>query len=295
MKKKSYLLVNILLLAFVFTIKSTLAQEPGNWGNWETMPCYQGITVSIVNMGHSKSAGGYLWGIRLKNNYATPVTFRYRLSVGEKNTSQEGGDVVWKLKPGEVWTDGRDKFTAKLYQSPSTETNCYIWSVSFGDVSNCYAGCDVVKGKENQQCPVANKKPATATNTSGGGNTNTPGGKTNPAPANNGKPTTTGSKTEPSNIFSRAEAEKEMRRAADLHCKMAEAESKLMDLELEGAATEKHYKDMEKLCKEAFDLIELLDEKYSESKNKQAAQIWGKIRLEGIQKCKYKYDGYCAD
>jgi hypothetical protein len=289
MKKKSCLLFSVLLLAFIFTTKNILAQSPGNWGNWETMPCYQGISVSIVNMGYSKSAGGYLWGIRLKNNYATPVTLKYRLSIGEKNTSQEGGDAVWKLKPGDIWTDGNDKFTAKLYQSSSTESNCYIWNVSFGDVSNCFAGCDVVKAKENQQCPVASKKPATtnpatATNASGTGNTNTPPGKTKPAAANNANPA----------VFNKADVERDCRKVAAVHCKLAETETKIYELQEAGKTTDKLYKEVEKLCKEVFDNKFLfLPEKYAGKKG--ALELWNKIWAEEFKKCPYSYQGICID
>ena len=283
MKEKPYLSGLAILFAIVFSFTHSFAQGNGKWSSWESMPCYQGISVSVVNMGHSANAGGYLWGIRLRNDYSKPVTFRYRLSIGEKNESMEGGDAVWKLKPGEIWTDGDDKFTAKLYQSSSAEFNCFIWNVCFGDAkcsgaAGCYAQCDDSKGQENQPCGLektteVKTRPVTSAN--GNEKTTAPGTKSNPGAIN------------------RAEIEKEARKLVDIYCKRSAVESKYIEADAEGKPTEAIRKELKALCEEFEKYSVYMTGKYSESKNKQAHDIYWKIWEEGRKKC--VYNGSCEE
>jgi len=133
-------------------------------------PCYQGIKISVVNYGYSKEAEAYLWGVRFTSSYKLPVSFKYRLSVGEKNTSTEKGDSVRKLQNGISFIVGGDKLTAKLYHNPSEEWTVYIWDVCFdgmkcGGTNQCYAECDKIAEKENQLCGLSGEySPAPGSN-----------------------------------------------------------------------------------------------------------------------------------
>lgn len=110
-------------------------------------------------MGFSQEARGYLWGIRFRNDYETPVSFNYKLTIGEESRSKTGFQPTRVLRKGEVWTDGADLSTAKLFNSSSTEYFIYLDKVCFdgmqcGGVDECYADCDRVLGKPNQPCGI---------------------------------------------------------------------------------------------------------------------------------------------
>ncbi len=129
------------------------AQNGSDWSSWQQVKCFKGLFYSVRTWGYSNNAKGYLWGIRFRNDYDKPITFSYKLSIGEDIKSDNGFDVTSRLKPGEIWTDGGDVFTAKLYQNASTNYWSKVIRVCFGDKpcnSNCFAGCDVVEGKPNQ-------------------------------------------------------------------------------------------------------------------------------------------------
>lgn len=155
------LLFSLVLASFSFGQLRDVKWEP-----WQTMPCFNGISVSVLNMGYGKEAGGYLWGIRIRNDYSTPVRLSFKLTIGEENKSSSDFRVTGLLKKGEVWTDGGDVFTANLYKSPSKEYFVVLDKVCFdgmkcGGNDECYADCDAVPGKPNQPCGLnntANKK-----------------------------------------------------------------------------------------------------------------------------------------
>jgi hypothetical protein len=130
------------------------------WEVWQDHPCYKGISVSVLNMGYSKEAGGYLWGVGFKNNYAIPVSFEFFLTIGTERW--KGSRSVFKLKPGKTFTDGGDVFTGNLYKTASAEWNVEIGKVCFegmkcGGAVECYADCDAVQWKPNQQCEPTDK------------------------------------------------------------------------------------------------------------------------------------------
>ena len=98
-----------------------------------------------------------MWGVRFTNFYKLSVSFKYKLSIGEKIVAASDGETCSNLGNGISKIDGRDKATAKIFQSPSEEWNLYIWNVCFegmscGGANNCYAECDKQPGKENQLC-----------------------------------------------------------------------------------------------------------------------------------------------
>lgn len=158
----------VCLIVFSLSIPQTIfSQSPGKWGPWETSTCYQGISFSVLNMGFSKNAGGYLWGIRFKNNYPAPLQFKYKMTIGEESKTKQGYWQIKKIKPGEVWTEGKDAQSAKMYNSSSGEYFVYFDYVCFGDINcwedgKCYAECDEESGKPNQPCGFASADKKTA-------------------------------------------------------------------------------------------------------------------------------------
>jgi hypothetical protein len=168
MKNKNIL---IALISFLVLSTNSDAQEPGEWSEPAVHPCYQGIKISVANMGQSKDPAGYRWGIRFFNDkYSLPVSFKYKLSIGEKVTSKEGWLAVGNLKKGDSYSDAHDKFTAWTYASSSEEWYVYIWDVCFhemrcGGADECFAECDKTAGKENQLCGLSEEyKPTPGSN-----------------------------------------------------------------------------------------------------------------------------------
>lgn len=162
MKNKNIL---IAVVSFLLFITGSYAQSPGEWSKPLTHPCFQGIMISVVNMGKGSGDNDYLWGIKFKNNYDVPVTFKYKLSIGEKITSKYGGNEAPLKRKGDqndTRIDGNDKFTAKLYHNSSEEWYLYVWDVCFdgmrcGGADECFADCDKDKDypKPNQPCGLS--------------------------------------------------------------------------------------------------------------------------------------------
>ncbi len=162
MKNKNVL---IAVVSFLLCIIGSSAQSPGKWSKPVAHPCFQGIMISVVNMGQGSGENDYLWGIKFKNNYDVPVTFKYKLSIGEKITSKYGGNEAPLKRKGDqndTRIDGNDKFTAKLYHNSSEEWYLYIWDVCFdgmrcGGADECFADCDKDKDypKPNQPCGLS--------------------------------------------------------------------------------------------------------------------------------------------
>lgn len=155
--RKRHLLPFLFLLAFPQIMFSQRLNEP--WSNWEYHPCFAGLAVSTKNMGYNNDNKAYYWGVRIRNDYPKAVTFSYLFSVGgEKDNAEK---TVYQptrvLKPGEIWTEGADPFTAIMFKSSSPSWRLKIIDVCFegmncGGANNCYAGCDVVDKKINQPC-----------------------------------------------------------------------------------------------------------------------------------------------
>jgi hypothetical protein len=162
MKNKNIL---IAVVSFLLCITGSSAQSSGEWSKPLTHPCFQGIMISVVNMGKGSGENDYLWGIKFKNNYDVPVTFKYKLSIGEKITSKYGGNEAPLKRKGDqndTRIDGNDKFTAKLYHNSSEEWYLYVWDVCFdgmrcGGADECFADCDKDKDypKPNQPCGLS--------------------------------------------------------------------------------------------------------------------------------------------
>ncbi|HUR66112.1 MAG TPA: hypothetical protein VMZ03_07145 [Chitinophagaceae bacterium] len=157
MKDKPFRSSFLLLLLLLLSISVIGQFRDVKWEPWQAMPCFQGISVSVLNMGYGKEAGGYLWGIRIRNDYNTPVRVNYKLTIGEENKVATGFMTSGLLKKGDVWTDGGDVFTANLFKSSSKEYFVALDKVCFdgfkcGGNDECYADCDALKGVPNQSC-----------------------------------------------------------------------------------------------------------------------------------------------
>ena len=167
MKNRNILIAVVSVLLFS---TNSQAQEPGDWTEPKDHPCYQGIKISVANMGQSKDPVGYRWGIRFFNaKYNLPVSFKYKLSIGEKVSSKEEWKSV-SIGKGDNYSDAHDKFTAWIYPSSSETWYVYIWDVCFdgmrcGGEDECFAECDKTAGKENQLCGLSEEyKPTPGAN-----------------------------------------------------------------------------------------------------------------------------------
>jgi hypothetical protein len=139
----------MLIIAFQ-CFKNVKIFAQARWSNPNRHECYKGITFSTVN--HGKGGTGYLWGIRIKNNYSRPVQLEYRLIVGGEQYAGGGFQVTRWLNSGEEWKEGEGLFTALLFKNNSSSYVVEIQEVCFnkekGCFNNCYAKCD--NGSPNQ-------------------------------------------------------------------------------------------------------------------------------------------------
>ena len=124
-----------LLIVILFSNKIILAQK--KWV-FENQPCFNQIKVAIINHGYSKDAGGYLWGVAVKNTSSKSLQVSYRLIIGGESYAGGGFQVTRYLSPGEVWEDGGSLFTALLFKSNSTSYNLIVKDL-------CYQGDDCFK------------------------------------------------------------------------------------------------------------------------------------------------------
>lgn len=160
MKKKK--LLHFILVAFILLLQTNSHAQikEVKWEPWMQHSCYKGLSVSVCNMGWAKEQEGYLWGVRIRNDYDTAVTFKFDFTIGTEKI--KGGTRTTKLKAGETWTEGRDSATANLFKTSSND-----WSVGLGELcfdgmrcggdDDCYAGCDAVEKKANQPCGLQAK------------------------------------------------------------------------------------------------------------------------------------------
>ncbi len=157
MKNKE--LLCFILVTFILLLLQTNSHaqiKDVKWEPWMQHPCYKGLSVSVLKMGLAKEAEAYLWGLRIRNDYDTAVTFKYDLTIGTEKI-KGGIRIANKLKPGETWTDGGDSATANIFKNSSND-----WTVGLGELcfdgmccggdEDCHAACDVVEKKINQPC-----------------------------------------------------------------------------------------------------------------------------------------------
>jgi hypothetical protein len=157
MNNKNILIAVISLLLFVSNSRAQIRDV--KWEPFLQHPCYKGLSVSVLNMGWSNDVKTYLWGVRIKNNYNTAVSFRYLLDVGDekKNLTKNYYEAAYRLKPGDSLTNGDDALRGIIFKTSSSEWTVMIGDVCFdgmrcGGEDDCYADCDVVARKVNQPC-----------------------------------------------------------------------------------------------------------------------------------------------
>lgn len=252
-------------IVFFFSVMA-FGQGGAQWTSWQKANCYSGISYSVANMGYGKEAGGYLWGIRFRNDYDIPVQFGYKLTIGEEDKSEYGFNATGNLKPGEIWTDGGDLFTAKLFKSSSINYFYRIRRVCFNKPycgEKCFAECDVVPGKPNQQSDC-------------GGNSSSPDEeKTNSGEKNN--PNAQGGKS------TSVTMETEIIELANYVCQMMQIEKMYGDKEPDDA-TAKKYKEINK---KAEGLSKLIEKKYPSEKDQSLAKT---ILDKELSKCSDESD-----
>lgn len=152
----------VAIAVYLFYTTVVIAQSEPKWTDPVSHPCYKGLKISVVNMGYL--AGNYHWGVSISNNYQSTVSFRYKLIVGGKGTNYYG--VAFRLKYGEKHTEGTSFFNGISFDNPSADWVVAITDVCFdgstcGGPNECYADCDAVDGKENQQCDATGNQPGT--------------------------------------------------------------------------------------------------------------------------------------
>ncbi len=264
MKKRAAYLIALPVFIILFLTSHIFGQSPGKWDPWQKANCYSGISFSVSNMGYSKNAGGYLWGIRLRNDYDIPVTFSYKLTIGEEYKGEYGFDVTKNLKPGEIWTDGGDLFTAKLFKSPSTNYFYRIKGVCFNNPycdKKCFAECDLVAGKANHQDDCSgNSSAQKGTQQDSGENSNT-----DKKPSNSGFPS----------------MEVEVIAIADYICQMMQFEEMYKEKEPDEAAIKKY----SELKDKGTILLEAFEKKYTSEKD---LSLYKAIYEREMKKCKIK-------
>lgn len=141
------------------------------WEAWQQHPCYKGLSISVRNYGYNKDNNAYYWGVRIQNNYSKAVKFSYLLSVGDEkeNATKNQYQPTNMIKPGAMWIEGGDVFTAIMFKSNSKEWVVKIGEVCFegmncGGSNDCYADCDITEKKINQPCGLeSNAKPTNET------------------------------------------------------------------------------------------------------------------------------------
>ena len=163
MKKIKVFNISVVMFVLLGVQLSSQAQlKDVVWSNPMRHPCYKGLTLSVLNMGWSDDVKAYLWGVRIKNNYTTTVSFRYLLSVGneKKNAAKSYYDAAFNLKPGDTITNGGNVFTAIMFKDAATDWRVMVGDVCFdgmrcGGADDCYAGCDMVMERPNQLCGLS--------------------------------------------------------------------------------------------------------------------------------------------
>lgn len=114
--------------------------------------CYTGFAFTVKNYGYNKDGNHYSWGIKVKNNYTKPVSLRYKLIVGNDNTSPwaKYGTVTYNIKPGESYTNDYGTLLGLIVDSNSDQYRIEISEVCFEGqdcIKNGYADCN---GKQSK-------------------------------------------------------------------------------------------------------------------------------------------------
>lgn len=114
--------------------------------------CYSGFAFTVKNYGYNKDGNHYSWGIKVKNNYTKPVSLRYKLIVGNDNTSPwaKSGTLTYNIKPGESYTNDYGTLMGLIVDSNSDQYRIEISDVCFEGqdcIKNGYADCN---GKQSK-------------------------------------------------------------------------------------------------------------------------------------------------
>lgn len=162
------------ILLFLLCARMSFAQENG-----ETTfehPCFKQLLVTVKNYGYLKDNGAYGWGIKITNNYKTPVSFTYALVVGDD--SRGSGQPTYVISPGETWSSDWGRLTLLLKKSSSTEFKVPVWNLCFKGY-DCseenYFDCDGQQIKDKMfgsNWRTKNNQTSTQTNNSTNSNDN---------------------------------------------------------------------------------------------------------------------------
>lgn len=127
--------------------------------------CYKGFEFTVKNYGYSKMGNHYSWGIKVKNNYTKAVSLRYKLIVGNDNSSPGAnyGTLTYNIKPGETYHNDFGTMMALIVNSNSDQYRIEVSDVCFEGqdcIKNGYADCN------GNQSTNANKNSAVLNNSS---------------------------------------------------------------------------------------------------------------------------------
>lgn len=109
--------------------------------------CYTGFAFTVKNYGYSKMGNHYSWGIKVKNNYTRAVSLRYKLIVGNDNTSPIAnyGTLTYNIKPGETYHNDFGTMMALIVSNSSDKYRIEVSDVCFEGqdcIKNGYADCN---------------------------------------------------------------------------------------------------------------------------------------------------------
>ena len=136
--------IKLLLAAFsiVFFLANMAFAQESNEVTY-AHPCYKQLLITVKNYGYLKSNGAYGWGVKIKNNYKTAVSFTYKLTVGDEKV--QGGQPTYSIDPGKTWALDWGRLALLLKNSSSHEFRVEIWGLCFKG-SDCsgdnYFDCD---------------------------------------------------------------------------------------------------------------------------------------------------------
>lgn len=123
--------------------------------------CYTGFAFTVKNYGYSKLGNHYSWGIKVKNNYSKAVSLRYKLIVGNDNSSPSAtyGTLTYDIKPGETYTNDYGTMMALIVDSNSDQYRIEISDVCFEGqdcIKNGYADCNGNQAKKSNNSNTTN-------------------------------------------------------------------------------------------------------------------------------------------
>jgi Gram-negative bacterial TonB protein C-terminal len=147
------------------TPKSNKSNNPTNNRELKSQNnCYKGFEFTVKNYGYSKLGNHYSWGIKVKNNYPKAVSLRYKLIVGNDNSSNwaKTGTLTYNIEPGATYANDYGTMMALIVPNSSEQYRIDVSDVCFEGqdcIRNGYADCNGKQSKSstNNNSSIPNK------------------------------------------------------------------------------------------------------------------------------------------